>query len=337
MRCEHQKLIVEENRIRLDKAKRLRLEEENMLQLEQQKKNKQKRFNEFKYQQESVPQKEGNDPDLELAKKMSLEAHQEKGEGEGDDAATRTKSRTEVAAPKGNKEQDEVASSTVTLGVGIFVHTEDQAGLDPGKAHLRALAGPDHETHAEGLDWIITTGKILASIKSQVPTVVDKYLGTKLDDSFIKVIKKSKKSPERDYQNQKGNNGKKETRVNVYHQVNDKVALEEFDLKNALFKHCIRKDCKQQIAIFHLYHALMEAFKSTKRRRHDSGASGSAQPPPKDDEQSSKKPQDSDASASKQHPILTSIGWQITDTEMMLLTLEAQTLNLDSDILNIPL
>ncbi|GJT26874.1 hypothetical protein Tco_0907149 [Tanacetum coccineum] len=54
--------------------------------------------------------------------------------------------------------------------------------------------------------------------------------------------------------------------------------------------------------------------KSTKRRRHDSGASGSAQPPPKDDEQSSKKPHDSDASASKQHPTLTSTGWQITDT-----------------------
>ncbi|GKE34022.1 hypothetical protein Tco_1453344, partial [Tanacetum coccineum] len=33
-----------------------------------------------------------------------------------------------------------------------------------------------------------------------------------------------------------------------------------------------------------------------------------------DDEESSKKPQDSDASASKQHPTLTSTGWQITDT-----------------------
>ncbi|GKC17892.1 hypothetical protein Tco_1014674, partial [Tanacetum coccineum] len=54
--------------------------------------------------------------------------------------------------------------------------------------------------------------------------------------------------------------------------------------------------------------------KSSKRRRHDSGASGSAQPPRKDDEQSSKKPRESDASASKQHPALTSTGWQITDT-----------------------
>ncbi|GKG08457.1 hypothetical protein Tco_0334289, partial [Tanacetum coccineum] len=37
-------------------------------------------------QQESAPQEEGDDPDLELAKQMSLEAHQEKREGEGDDA-----------------------------------------------------------------------------------------------------------------------------------------------------------------------------------------------------------------------------------------------------------
>nr|GEV29026.1 putative reverse transcriptase domain-containing protein [Tanacetum cinerariifolium] len=44
MHCEHQKLIVQENRVRLDEAKRLRLEEENMLQLEKQKKNKRKEF-----------------------------------------------------------------------------------------------------------------------------------------------------------------------------------------------------------------------------------------------------------------------------------------------------
>ncbi|GKA20587.1 hypothetical protein Tco_0700576 [Tanacetum coccineum] len=37
-------------------------------------------------QQESIPHEEGNDPDLERAKKMSLEALQEKREGEGNDA-----------------------------------------------------------------------------------------------------------------------------------------------------------------------------------------------------------------------------------------------------------
>ncbi|GJU25275.1 retrovirus-related pol polyprotein from transposon TNT 1-94 [Tanacetum coccineum] len=145
-------------------------------------------------QQESIPQEEDDDPDLELAKKMSLEAHKEKGEGEGDDAdmeraiklsldpaflpqgrapvggvtirdpidlskkkrttdqfilvrrdqtppdlitgpssqpdddtsekvihessstsdSERTESETEVAAPKGNKDQDDVDTSTVT-------------------------------------------------------------------------------------------------------------------------------------------------------------------------------------------------------------------------------
>ncbi|GJY53199.1 hypothetical protein Tco_0444863 [Tanacetum coccineum] len=138
----------------------------------------------------------------------------------------------------------------------------------------------------------------------------------------------------------------------------DKVDLEEFDLKSALFKHMNKiKSANRNTANYHLYHALMEALiadedamdkevadkvkdhkrkhdsdddedddddegpsagsnqgKSAKRRRHDSGASGSAQPPTKDDEQSSKKPRESDASASKQHPALTSTGWQITDT-----------------------
>ncbi|GJX04716.1 hypothetical protein Tco_0190632 [Tanacetum coccineum] len=57
------------------------------------------------------------------------------------------------------------------------------------------------------------------------------------------------------------------------------------------------------------------------KRKHDSNddedndddegpSAGSNQ----DDEQSLKKPQDSDASASKQHPTLTSTGWQIIDT-----------------------
>ncbi|GKB03948.1 hypothetical protein Tco_0832091 [Tanacetum coccineum] len=54
--------------------------------------------------------------------------------------------------------------------------------------------------------------------------------------------------------------------------------------------------------------------RSTKRRRSDSAASGSAKPPPKADDQSLKKPRESEASASKQHPSLSSTGWQITDT-----------------------
>ncbi|GKD58079.1 hypothetical protein Tco_1295588 [Tanacetum coccineum] len=70
-------------------------------------------------QQEPEPQGEGDDPALELAKKLSLDAHQEKGEGE--------ESGTEATAPKVDKEQGEVASTTVTSGVGISVRTENQA------------------------------------------------------------------------------------------------------------------------------------------------------------------------------------------------------------------
>ncbi|GJV82783.1 hypothetical protein Tco_1522681 [Tanacetum coccineum] len=58
----------------------------------------------------------------------------------------------------------------------------------------------------------------------------------------------------------------------------------------------------------------LTTIRSGKRRRPKSAAFGSAQPPPKDDDQSSKKPRKSDASASKQHPALTSTGWQIHTT-----------------------
>ncbi|GJS27765.1 hypothetical protein Tco_0488385 [Tanacetum coccineum] len=529
-------------------------------------------------QQESVPQGESDDPALEVAKKISLDAHQEKGEGKGADAdieraiklsfdlisfaqmsgtvggvksgdpVSKTTPKLpevvgkETAAPKGDKEQSEVASSKVTSGVGISVRTEDQAGSDPGKAH-EALAGPhpepmqedqtgsdsgkvhvslagpnpEHmdeeflataypkvhenlklitderviednpESHSGSMSSMknledtdnfgdqflydkptkdkqekskvidesdstipdpshqtvtspppviapvidfsspkpssqvtpppinteattITTSlpeitpfialqlrvakleqdmsevkktdhsaAVLASIKSQVPTVVDKYLGTKLDDALLRVLERhtgdlikkysvlsgpesiknqeSKKSP-KEIIKIKREQGEKKQESTYTIRSTDKVALEEFDLKSALFKHMNKnRTANRNPANYHLYHALMEALiadedamdkevkdrvkdhkrkhdsdddedddddegpsagsnqgKSAKRRRHDSGASGSAQPPPKDDEQSSKKPQDSDASASKQHPTLTSTGWQITDT-----------------------
>ncbi|GKE84012.1 hypothetical protein Tco_1557754, partial [Tanacetum coccineum] len=226
-------------------------------------------------QQESVPQEEGNDLDLELAKKMSLVAHQEKGEGEGDDAdmeraikisldlaflpqgqapvggvtirdsisettpklpevlgkgkaivteeqvahslidlskkkrttdqfilvrrdqaphdsttgpssqpeedtsekvvhessstsdSERTKSETEAAAPKGDKDQGEVYSSTITSGVSIPVSTQGQTGSDPEKAH-EALAGPNPKPMQEdqtGSD----SGKVHVSLAGPNP------------------------------------------------------------------------------------------------------------------------------------------------------------------------
>ncbi|GJW28741.1 retrovirus-related pol polyprotein from transposon TNT 1-94 [Tanacetum coccineum] len=69
-------------------------------------------------QQESNPQEEGNDPDLELAKKLSLETHQEKGEGEG------------RAPVRGVTIRDPISETTSKLhevvGKGKAVITEEQ-------------------------------------------------------------------------------------------------------------------------------------------------------------------------------------------------------------------
>ncbi|GJY58558.1 hypothetical protein Tco_0458450 [Tanacetum coccineum] len=133
---------------------------------------------------------------------------------------------------------------------------------------------------------------VLASIRSQVPTAVDNYLGTKLDDALLK-------SPRRDHRAKKEPDD--ENQDSTYSiRSTDKVDLEEFDLKND-------DDDDEGPS------AGSNQGRSTKRRRSDSATSGSAKPPPKADDQSSIKPRESDASASKQHPALTSTGWQITD------------------------
>ncbi|GJT47357.1 hypothetical protein Tco_0956072 [Tanacetum coccineum] len=219
----------------------------------------------------------------------------------------------------------------------------------------------------------------LQLLLSQVPTAVDNYLGTKLDDALLKVLERhtadliekysvlpgpesvknqeSEKSPKEIIRAKKEQDEEKQDSTYSIRST-DKVDLEEFDLKSALFSHMNKKkSANKNTTNYRLYHALMEALiadedamdkevadkvkdhkrkhdsdddedddddegpsagsnqgRSTKKRRSDSAASGSAKPPPKNDDQSSKKPRESDASASKQHPALTSTGWQITDT-----------------------
>ncbi|GKA64371.1 hypothetical protein Tco_0763977 [Tanacetum coccineum] len=192
---------------------------------------------------------------------------------------------------------------------------------------------------------------VVASIRSQVPTAVDNYLGTKLDDALLKVLERhtadliekysvlpgpesvknqeSEKSPKEIIKAKKEHEEEKQDSTYSIRST-DEVDIEEFDLKSALFSHMNKKkSANRNTANYHLYHALMEALiadkdaidkevadkgRSTKRRRSDSAASGSAQPPSKDDDQSLKKPRESSASATKQHPTLTSTRWQITDT-----------------------
>ncbi|GJY88489.1 hypothetical protein Tco_0503117 [Tanacetum coccineum] len=60
-------------------------------------------------QQESIPQREDDDPDLDLAKKLSLEAHQEKGEEEGNDPDLELAKKLSLETPqeKGEGEGDD--------------------------------------------------------------------------------------------------------------------------------------------------------------------------------------------------------------------------------------
>ncbi|GJX46365.1 hypothetical protein Tco_0271555, partial [Tanacetum coccineum] len=122
---------------------------------------------------------------------------------------------------------------------------------------------------------------VLASIKSQVPTVVDKYLGTKLDDALLKILERhtadliekysalpgpesiknqeSEKSP-KEIIRIKREQGEEKQDSTYSIRSTDKVALEEFDLKSALFKHMNKnKTANRNPANYHLYHALMEA------------------------------------------------------------------------------
>ncbi|GJS13970.1 hypothetical protein Tco_0408442 [Tanacetum coccineum] len=123
---------------------------------------------------------------------------------------------------------------------------------------------------------------VLASIRSQVPTAVDNYLGTKLDDALHKVLERhtadliekysvlpgpesvknqeSEKSPKEIIRAKKEQDEEKQDSTYSIRST-DKVDLEEFDLKSALFSHMNKKkSANKNTTNYRLYHALMEAL-----------------------------------------------------------------------------
>ncbi|GJR43299.1 hypothetical protein Tco_1311402 [Tanacetum coccineum] len=123
---------------------------------------------------------------------------------------------------------------------------------------------------------------VLASIQSQVPTVVKKYVGTKIDDALLKALERhtadlvekyfvlpapesskkqeSEKSP-KEIIRIKREQGEKKPEPMYTIKSTDKVALEEFDLKGALFNIMHKnKSANRNPANYRLYHALMEAL-----------------------------------------------------------------------------
>ncbi|GKB09441.1 hypothetical protein Tco_0837753 [Tanacetum coccineum] len=145
---------------------------------------------------------------------------------------------------------------------------------------------------------------VLASIQSQVPSVVDKYLGTKLDDVVLKtleshtldLVKKYSMLPTLESSKKQESEKSQEEIIRIKREQeeknqeptytiksSDQAALAEFDLKSALFKSMHKnKFANRNPANYRLYHALMEALiedenamdkevadtsKSTNRRR----------------------------------------------------------------------
>ncbi|GKA90807.1 hypothetical protein Tco_0812677, partial [Tanacetum coccineum] len=165
-------------------------------------------------QQESVPQEEGDDPDLELAKKMILDAHQEKGEGRAPvggvtirDPVSETTPKLPEVVGKGKAivTEEQVAHSLIDLSKKkrntdqfILVRQaaapkgdKDQGEVDSSRvtsgvsipvstqAH-EALAGPDPEPMQEdqtGSD----SGKVHVSLAGPNPEHMDdEFLGHSL-------------------------------------------------------------------------------------------------------------------------------------------------------------
>ncbi|GJZ30684.1 hypothetical protein Tco_0575731 [Tanacetum coccineum] len=362
-------------------------------------------------QQESNPQEEGNDPDLELAKKLSLETHQEKGKGEGDDAdlelaiklsldpallpqsqapvggvtirdpvsettpklhevvgkgkavvseeqvahslidmskkkrstdqfilarrdqtppdsttgpssqpdddtsdkeihessstsdSERTESETETAAPKDDKDQGEVDSSTVTSGVSIPVS-------DPEKAH-EALAGPDPEPMEEdqtGSD----SGKLHVSLAGPNPE--------HMDDEFLATVYPKVHENLKLITDERVIDDKPESHSGSISKINREILCVAWlvSVKNQELKRVQRKIIKslkgtgeeEQDSTYCHQDVADQGYKTT-RESHDvmmmktimmmRPSAGS-------------KPGESEASASKQNPTLSSTRWQITDT-----------------------
>ncbi|GJY41148.1 hypothetical protein Tco_0428418 [Tanacetum coccineum] len=183
--------------------------------------------------QETIPHEEGNDPDLELAMKLSLETPQEKGEGEGDDADLERaiKLRFQPFLPQGgaqlvrnNYQGTRFRSKTPKLAELVgkekgLVVTEEQGPSfsteDDTSENVARISSTQHLDQKE-LTVIRSDPKFYG---------VDNYLGTKLDDALLKSEGSIKAKKEQDEEKQDSTYSIRST---------DKVDLEEFDLKTLI-------------------------------------------------------------------------------------------------------
>ncbi|GJR29167.1 hypothetical protein Tco_1105399 [Tanacetum coccineum] len=378
-------------------------------------------------QQESNPQEEGNDPELELAKKLSLEAHQEKGGEEGNDAdleraiklsldpallpqsrapvggvtirdpvseaspklhevvgkgkaivteeqvahslidmskkkrttdqfilvrrdqtppdsttgpssqpdddtsekvihessstsdSERTKSETEAAAPKGDKDQDEVDTSIVIRNERVIddkpeshsVYMSSMNNLDDtfnfGDQFLHDKPTEDDQEEIKANEESDFHIPDLVSDSNANSSVIVPF--TVVSSSKPSLLLRVGKDWNKRCLSEGSTDHSADNLIRDLYSVLPGVSVKNQESEKSPKE--IIKPKRNNAGRNKIQNLLIRPSagsnqgRSTKRRRSDSAASGSAKPPPKNDDQSSKKPRESEASASKQHEKLS--------------------------------
>ncbi|GJX52934.1 hypothetical protein Tco_0281303 [Tanacetum coccineum] len=285
----------------------------------------------------------------------------------------RTKSETEAAAPKGDKDQDEVDTSIVTLGSSdsnvnsssdcslhrclIFksrrhCHIEQNPPPINTEATTLTISLPEItpfialQLRVARLEQEISEVKktdhsadVLASIRSQVPTAVDNYLGTKLDDALLKVLERhttdliekysvlpgpesvknqeSEKSPKEIIKAKKEQGEEKQDSTYSIRSTDKNKMPCDKEVSDKLKTTKEKHDSDELIKMM----KKLKAFKLDQTRVGQQREGdlilpllGQLNLLRKMMTKVQRKPRESEASASKQHPTLSSTGWQITDT-----------------------
>ncbi|GKA81985.1 hypothetical protein Tco_0788733 [Tanacetum coccineum] len=166
--------------------------------------------------------------------------------------------------------------------------------------------------------------------------VVDKYLGTKLDDALLRILERhttdlikkyfvlpgpefiknqeSEKSPKEIIRIKKEpGEQKQESTYSI--RSTDKVTLEEFNLKSALFKHMNKnKTANRNPTNYHLYHTLIEALIADEDAMDKKVAVKVKDHKRKHDSDVDEGDDDDEGPSARSNQALTSTGWQITDT-----------------------
>ncbi|GJR04446.1 hypothetical protein Tco_0527430 [Tanacetum coccineum] len=117
------------------------------------------------------------------------------------------------------------------------------------------------EKDVSKLKTINHSTEALAILKSQVPCVVDNYIGSKVGDTPTVDLEQGSEKSASEILKIKREQAEKQQTPKFTIKSTDKAALEEYDLKSAFYQSMhANKSCNRNHSNHRLYHALMEAL-----------------------------------------------------------------------------